>query len=83
MILKRLQHDIPVYSSYACPKYWAFKYDIINSVKVGTVSDLRNVSTLSNAINCNVQPLYPGILTFKWKENTCTKGLDHIPPVIK
>ena len=24
MILKRLQHDIPVYSSHACPKYWAF-----------------------------------------------------------
>ena len=47
-----------------------FYYDIINSGNVGTVSGLRNVSALSNAINCNVQPLYPGILTFKWKENT-------------
>ena len=60
-----------------------FYYDIINSGNVGTVSGLRNVSALSNAINCNVQPLYPEILTFQWKENTCTKDLDHIPPVIK
>ena len=81
LILKTLQCDIPIYSSYTCPKYWEF--DVINSVKLGTVSGFRNIFALSNAINCNVQPLYPGILTFQWKENTCIKGLDHIPPVIK
>ena len=25
LILKRLQCDIPVYSSYTCPKYWGFE----------------------------------------------------------
>ena len=33
----------------------------VDSVKAGTFIDLRHLITLYNAINCNVQPIYPVI----------------------
>ena len=61
--LKILNDGIPAYSNDAGPKYLQFKQGAVNSVMAGTVSGLRHVAALSNAINGDVKPIYPVIST--------------------
>ena len=51
LIPRRLEYDFPVCSNYAGPRYYEFKQNLNNSVKLGAFSGLRHVVALSNPVN--------------------------------
>ena len=61
MLRRRLEYDIPIYSNYTEVTYEGFEEDIVNSVKVGTLSGLKHVTALLNAVGCNIQSVYSEI----------------------
>lgn len=58
-ILRKIMYKIPVYSNYSGSKYEGFEENVVISVKVGTFIGLLHVVTLSNTINCDIQPVSP------------------------
>ena len=60
-ILRKIVYEIPVYSYYSGSKCEGFEENVVISVKVGTFISLLHVVTLSNTINCDIQPVSPSV----------------------
>ena len=60
MILKWSGYDLHIYLNYTRPKYWTFERIQLIQKTLGH-SLTWNVTALSNAINCKVEPFYPVI----------------------
>jgi hypothetical protein len=63
IIKNRLEYDIPLYSSYADTTYNSFEEDVVISIKSGTYSSLRHIAALSNVLGCNINSVYPEVIS--------------------